>query len=327
MLTLPPDEMLAGWLIQPQRAPSGNLSPSSDILAPLRHVQLKVAGAPKREDADSLLGFVRMETGTLWHSHFERIFKRRRLPVMLEVRLNDYLPEGWAGIADWIMWSDEYRAFVLGDLKTAKPESMLRLGQYGIKEAHMWQLSAYWYALEKMGIPLLNSFLCMYLPMDDSVAGVTAPLVIEGRPLARDLVIGTMTQRTEDVRRYLASLTSLDDGRLAYGVDDPLYFITDELAPAQERIQKVSWVGDKYHYEVKLAPHWSATYCPYPVELCDCSTQKANKIGQWEFHPDTGEIAYVARKGYETVKPVELSAGQIRKMKEEIARARSNANE
>lgn len=325
MLALPPDEMLEGWLVQPQRPPSGNLSPSSDILAPLRHVQLKVAGAPQREDRDTLLSLVRMETGTLWHAHFERIFKRRRLPVMLEVRLNDYLPEGWAGIADWIMWSDEYKAFVLGDLKTVrKAESLSWIRRDGIKEAHLWQLSAYWYALERMGLPLVKAFLVMYLPLDDSANGVTEPLVVEGRPLDRDLVLSTLEDRNRQVREYIASLPWMYNPiPLEPSVEG---YLTDRLAPVQERIQKALWDGSKFQYDVKLAPHWSTSYCPYPVELCDCSTQKENKIGHWTLTPD-GELIYVARKEYADITPIELNKFQLKKLTEEVARARSSAND
>lgn len=316
MLKLSPDELLEDWLIRPPYTPSGNMSVSSDILAPLRHVMLKVAGAPTKPE--SLLGLVRLETGTLWHRKFEDMMRRRRIPVMLEVKLNDYLPAGWAGVADWIMWSDEYKAFVLGDLKTAKPESFVWLRRDGMKEAHLWQLSAYWHALADMGIPLVKAILCMYLPLDDSANDVNEPLMVEGKPLDRDLVWDTMTERSKAVQEYLEALEEI-------GSVPPTY-VNEKLAPVQGRVQRFTWDSEKFQYDVKLAPHWSANYCPYPDELCDCSTQSTNKIGQYVWSIETNAPVYEARKGYEEIVPEPLSDGQFRKFKREVEDARRGNN-
>ena len=60
---------------------------------------------------------------------------------------------------------------------------------------------------------------------------------------------------------------------------------------------------------MKLVPHWSADYCPFPDELCDCRQQGTTKIGHWRFHetdhhPEwANELIYVSRKGYEEFEP------------------------
>jgi hypothetical protein len=51
---------------------------------------------------------------------------------------------------------------------------------------------------------------------------------------------------------------------------------------------------------VKLVPHWSAAYCPFPDELCDCSKHGETKIGMFDVDGST----YIPRKGYEEIEPV-----------------------
>lgn len=322
MLTHDPVALLEASL-RKERAPSGNLYPSSDLLAPLRHSMLRAAGAPKRAD-ENVLGLVRMETGTMWHERFEGLMRRSNAPVMLEVRLTPWLVEGWSGIADWIAWSDEYRAFVLGDLKTIKAEGMAWVKKGGIKQEHLWQLSAYWYALEKMGLPLVKAFNVLYLPM--SPLDDIEPALMEGVPLDRDLVLGTMVDRAAATRKYLNAVLELktaayhhDDA--PYDEQDPRHYLNEHLAPIPEREQVVRWNKEQGVFDVKLQPHYSAMFCLYPHELCDCSTKGTTKIGQWEWAEYGGGMAavYTPRKGYEEygAPDVELSSAQIKKLREE----------
>jgi hypothetical protein len=305
-------ELLDEWLYH-TREPSGNLYPSMDLLGSLRHSMLRAAGAPLREE-EGIAGLVRLETGTIWHDRFEMLLRRSQLPVMMEVRLTDYMPEGWSGRADWITWSDKYRAFVLGDLKTIKPEGMPYIRRDGIKDSHMWQLSSYWYALEKMGLPLVKAFHVLYLPFEQEKYEL-----LEGVPLDRDLVLGTMVDRAAATRKYLAHVNAAKFKAFPAPEDPAFYFVNEFLAPVQEREQVARWNKDKSVFDVKLVPNWSANYCLYPPELCDCHTQGQTKIGEWRWLKDNGTETslYVSRNGYEEIEcEVQLTDAQIKKLKE-----------
>lgn len=294
------------------RPPSGNLRPSSDLVGPLRHAMLRAAGAPEDKQED-LLSLVRMETGTMWHDHFETLMRNKQLPVMLEVRLNDYLPEGWSGRADWITWSDEYRAFVLGDLKTIKAEGMGYIRRDGAKEAHVWQLSAYWYALRNMGLPLVKTLHVYYLPMSPlGGTEVLLPELIECDVLPEDLVIERMVNRARETKLYLDAVA---DAREA-GIQGNAVFVNEYLAPPMERKQALRWDKAKGIFDVKLMPDWSTNYCNYSVDLCDCHTQGQTKIGHYEWDVIDKHVLYIPRKATDFIAPIPLTEANHKKMRE-----------
>lgn len=227
-------------------------------------------------------------TGTLWHSHFERMFRSRGVPVMMEVQMDCWLPEGWAGRPDWIVWDAEYEAFVLMDLKTTRPEAIPYIKNEGIKEEHLWQLSAYWYALEKMGLPLVDKFTVFYLPKYYSQDA--EPLQLEGRPINATQIGFQMEDRWLATRKYL---NEVDAG-----------WLNEYLAPEQDRIQKLRPNPKMSVMDLKLEPHWSARFCPFLNELCACSEQKAEKIGHYYYDLSKGQVFYLPRKGYQAVQPL-----------------------
>src|SRR6266705_1570842 len=142
-------ELLKQELHRGQRPPDGLLHASGDLVGPLRHSQLKLAGAPYKETP--LAQQIRLETGTMWHKRMHDAIVATGTPFMQEVTLNQWLPEGWGGTADWLLWDDDYPGYRLRDLKTIKPEG-LRWVLNGAKEEHIWQASAYWHALDAAGI-------------------------------------------------------------------------------------------------------------------------------------------------------------------------------
>jgi len=290
-------ELLHNTLRGDRRPPDGKLHPSGDLIGSLRHAQLRAAGAPTIES--EIVSDTRLMTGTQWHSYFESIFRQNKLAVMCEVKLDPWLPTGWSGTADWIMWSDEYKAFILGDLKTTKGEGIKFVQYEGMKQEHLWQLSAYWYALEKMGLPLVKGFAVFYLPMNvPSDNPSVQPLVLEGMPLDRKLVLGTMEFRWAETKAYLDS-TPQQAGASRGPVE---HYLTDKLAPEQERVQVLRWNKGQGVFDVKLQPHWSAAYCPFPDELCACNTTGITKIGHYEHvvtSNNVDEVHYEPRKGFE----------------------------
>jgi hypothetical protein len=275
--------------LEDSHTPSGKLY-VSEVNAPLRHVMLRVAGAPQKKP--SIASQVAMQTGTFWHDYMNRLLIKARVPVMQEVNLAPWLPDGWSGTADWLFWSPEYEAFVLADLKTAKAESWRWLKDEP-KENHLWQLSAYWYALEEMGLPLVKGFALFYLPKEDKMGEQIEPIIHECGLIDKDLIHDEMESRWAAVQEYLYH------GELPATLPrPPEMYLNDYLAPVQERVQKLWWDKKAGVWNVKLVPHWSAAFCPYDSSLCDCSEQGTTKIGEWYFD-DNGEIDYRPRKGYE----------------------------
>lgn len=294
------DALLRRRLAADRRPPDGKLHPSGDLCGSLRHSQLRAAGAPTIES--DITSDIRLKIGTLVHSDFERLF--RGLPVMLEVKLDPWLPEGWSGTADWLLWDPERRAFQLGDLKTCKPESMGYILRDGVKKEHLWQVSSYYYACEAMGIPLVKGLWVYYLPTGQTgPADVNvAPSLQEANPLDRDLVLGTMAERWEATQAYLKAATvgttrTQLAARGALGHIAP--FLNDELAPVQPRELAVRWTStaskaggkNRPGFKVAYYPHWSTNYCPFPDELCDCRHQKVQTVGHY-LREDDGKIVY-----------------------------------
>lgn len=282
-----------------QRRPNDFLlHASSHIDGPLRHTQLDVAGAPKVKS--ELLSEITLFTGTMWHEWLHNTLRRLGVPYMAEVNLTPWLPEGWAGTADAVVWNPDLKGFVLIDFKTQKGEGMRYIATGGAKEPHKLQASAYWHALKKMGIPLVKQIGVFYLPKND-VRGkdaVIEPILADFEPYPAKELHKVMAERRERVKEYRESLppTLRDPDPLFRG---PLQdWVTDALAPPSEREQRVYFDRKTGTYDLKLVPHWSTSYCPFPNELCDCSEQGTTKIGLF----DT-DGTYYPRTGYEDIEP------------------------
>lgn len=302
--------LLRKRLSESRRPPDGKLHPSGDLLGSLRHAQLRLAGAPTIES--QIVSDTRLMTGTMWHKLFEEILADAGVETQTELSVTPGLPEGWSGTADWLFKRPEDDAWVLGDLKSIKGEGMKWVLKDGAKEEHIWQLSAYWWALYNMGARLVKGFAIYYLPMNDTTERdeLIEPVLMECDPLPQELLWGVMEDRWQAVQRYLPLVDEVRPenytGRLARNyIRKPenfwMPFINKELAPEIGRIQKLYWNGKQKVFDVKLVPHWSAQFCPYPTELCGCSEQGSNKIGHY-----TLEGEYVPRKGeeYENVEPL-----------------------
>jgi hypothetical protein len=296
------------------REPDGLLHCSSDMVGPLRHSQLRAAGAPTL--ASGLINDITLSTGTMWHRYVGQVLVDLGVPFMQEVSVTPWLPKGWSGTADWIFYSPEHEAFVLGDLKTQKGEGFRYLREGGAKTEHTHQLSAYWYALRDMGIPLVKGFGILYLPKNDTSDKQERiePLIMECDPLPEDYLQELMESRWQATERYLnARRHSM---RCTESCVQECY-LDDTLAPVQEREQKVWWNSKQQVFDVKLHPHWSAAYCPYPNELCDCSEAGVTKIGHYS--KDGDEWIYDPRDGYEDILPtVEPSEGDKTKRAKEL---------
>ena len=268
------------------------------MVGSLRHVMLRMAGAPEKQNdivTDTIL-----EIGTLMHKRIAEAFVALGLPFMQEVKLNQWLPDGWGGTADWIFYHPQYEAFVLGDLKTTTGEGIPFVAREGIKESHHHQLSAYWHALAHMGLPMVKGVGVLYLPKNRAKNTKTEPLLVEAEPLEAEYLDSLMRERREAVDVYLFDVLMANQSPAS----EP-EFLVDSLAPPQDRVLKVVWNRDKY--DVKLVPHWSAQFCPYDDDLCDCDQQGETKVGEYT------RDGYTPRKGYEQVNPPSLTDSQRRR--------------
>jgi hypothetical protein len=316
--------LLHDRLLESRRPPDGLLHASGDLLGSLRHAQLRLAGAPTI--ASEIVSDIRLMTGTMWHTWVGESLERKGIPVMREVKLDRWLPEGWSGTADLIFFDPDLQGYVLVDLKTIKGEGMRWILKEGAKEEHLWQVSAYWHALYDMGLPMVKGFAVVYWPMNDTSDKDERiePSVQECDPLPKELVWGVMADRWKAGQEYLDSgELPVKNAATAYAHDlaGLEAWITDKLAPEQERVQKFFWDGKKQVFDLKLVPHWSAQFCPYDEELCACSQQGTTKIGHF-----TLDGEYVPRRGYENewamIEPSELDYARKRK---EIAKKEAKA--
>jgi hypothetical protein len=320
MLHFDPTSVLRKKLAADRRPPDGKLHPSGDLIGSLRHAQLRAAGAPTIES--QIVSDIRLMSGTMWHKYFEDLLAESGHTVRTETKLDKFLPTGWSGTADWIIHNPEIDAYVLGDLKTIKGEGLKWVLKDGMKDEHMWQLSAYWYALEKAalayGEKLVKGFVVLYLPQNVPVDNPDIePVLMEGEPLDRDLVLGVMNDRWAITESYLneISVEGASRGHSSPAECEQDVFLNEFLAEPMEREQRVLWNKGQSVFDVKLVPHWSCSYCPYPNELCDCSEQGVTKIGAYDL-----DGVYTPRKAFEDIEvAVAPTYKDIAKKKEELA--------
>lgn len=305
MTVLPFDltEILLAELRRNRRPNDGLLHASSHLTGSLRHAQLDVVGAPKVES--ELLSEVTLMTGTMWHDYIHRALVSSGVPYMAEVNLTPWLPIGWGGTLDALVLNPDITAFVIVDFKTIKGEGLRFIEKDGAKQEHIWQTSLYWHGVKKMlggTAKLAKTVAVYYLPKNDtrSKDDIIMPVLVDFEPLPLSEVMATARFRAEAVEAYKDSLctTACDfaNGEQPATLEG---YLTPELAPAQERVQRIFFDRKTDTWDVKLMPHWSAAYCPFPVELCDCSTQGQTKIGMY----DTDGVTYIPRSGYEDIVP------------------------
>jgi hypothetical protein len=284
-------EILHTELTKERRQNDYLLHASSHLTGSLRHAQLEVAGAPTV--GEELVRGMPLWIGSLIHEDVHRMLRKVGIPYMAEVNMTPWLPPGWGGTADALVWNHELKAFVLADFKTSKGESMRYIRKEGAKPEHVAQTSAYWWAAKKMGLPLAKAIGIYYLPKNDtrSKDELIEPVLIDFEPIPAKTLHGEMKRRVKRVDSYRNSLPESRPTRL----ED---WVTDELDPVQSREQRVYWNKTADLWDVKLVPHWSAGFCPFDAVLCDCGQQGTTKIGVYD---EAG--TYYPRDGYEEIEP------------------------
>ena len=289
LLPIDLNEVIEEELTRQRRDPDGLLHASSHLVAPLRHVQLDLAGAPQKPRP--VIDEIVLMTGTMWHEWIANTLRKLGLPYMAEVNITPWLPKGWGGTADIVMWNPDYEAFVLVDVKTTKGESLRWRIERGASEEHRWQTSVYWHALRKMGLPMSKRIGVLYLPKNATRKKdeVIEPTMIEFDPIPARQLGKEMTRRRKRVEEYRKTVPT--DA-------DELDFLTDKLEAVPERVQRVYYDRSTGGHVLKLTPHWTAQFCPFPDELCNCRDGGTTTVGLFDeagdFHP---------RSGYEDIEP------------------------
>jgi hypothetical protein len=288
-MSLPFDlaEIVSEELAAARRPHDSLLHASSHLTGSLRHAELAVAGAPTIDSP--LVSTIRMHTGTMWHKWLQDRLVDLGIPFMQEVNLTPWMPKGWGGTADFLFWIPDAKAFKIEDLKTTKGEGMRYLQSGGAKIEHKWQTSLYYHAARRMGLPMVKEVGILYLPMNDTrdINETIEPLEVNFEPISWDEIQPVAKDRAAAVKAYTDSLPPIEPGKTY----DLTYWVTDALAPVQDRELKPYFNRRDDKWELKLIPHWSAQFCPYPTELCSCREAGTTKVGEW-----AGGI-YVPRKG------------------------------
>jgi hypothetical protein len=161
---------------------------------------------------------------------------------------------------------------------------------------------------------MVDRFAVIYLPKNDTTDknDIVEPIIAEVKPLSSDYLLPLMEERWMLAREYVDEVEKrqTSDEPLARNYrhqpeNAHLMFLNKFLAPPQARVQKMWWNKQQGVFDVKLTPHWSADYCDFPNELCDCSEQSTNKIGHWMQDSDQEDypLVYVPRKDYEEIEP------------------------
>ena len=275
-----------------RRPPDGMLHASSHITGALRHASWTRRTPPswRGNSIREMPVFI----GNLIHEWLHNTLRGQGLPYMAEVNVTPWLPPGWGGTADAVIWNYELGGFVLVDFKSQKGEGMYYIERDGPKKEHVAQVSAYYHALREMGLKMIPQVAVFYLPKNEPRGNnIVVPVLAEFEPVDQAELWSGMMDRRELVDTYLDSLPEKNP-HLA-----PEDFVTEQLAPIPEREQRLYANKGAGTWDLKLVKPWYTAYCQYESALCGCHDQSDNKIGEFDVDGRT----YYPRKGYEDIAP------------------------
>lgn len=277
-------------LIDRNRRPEdGLLHCSQDLLGPMRHAQLRIAGAPF--EPEPIASQIRLMTGTMWHQAITAEAREKHMKVMSEVDVSEGLPLGWSGTLDHLFWDLEYGAWRLKDVKTQRAEAFAFDGGK-VKADHQAQLSAYWHAAVAIGFEMVREMVVAYIPMSVKISDKGAIGIDERfcEVLDKAPLWAMMNHKTDQLGRYIQAIGERTlGGERPLDPEHPEGWLLPELADVPPRVQKL--VG-RYegkgrtkvldHWDLKMVPDWRAAFCPYPAPLCFCHEQGETKLGEFQ---------------------------------------------
>lgn len=243
---------------------------SSHLTVPLRRVQLESvlqsSGTPSNE--------FRLLVGTLVHQWLDGLLDSSKVPVMHEVSLTPWLPKGWSGTCDALIWNPELKAYDLHDFKTINNTLYVSVEP---KEDHVVQVSAYAAGVLSSGIPLGNCYID-YLGILDNrfVSHLVAPI----DP-------GEIVDRMEYIRDRVAEYQYEH-----HMSRDVLNKYLEPPAPVEERW---NWNTHRKGWGAYVGPPYSCRYCPIDSTLCPCKLEPDTYLGinkRGKFYPGKEENDY-----------------------------------
>jgi hypothetical protein len=276
---------------------NGKLHPSSDLQGCTRRTVLELAGA-ERSTTQSYLT-LRQVIGTGLHRWLQTNLEKKH-NAETEVDVTEGLPDGWTGSAD-IVLAKSGGGHALYDFKVISgAAAFFRSGQ--LKKVHasnksrglptdeqIWQVSAYAYALRKMGYEITDAQI-VYLPIDKFGYGKQ----VEFEPWQDEIDL------IEDAELE-ARFSEIEEAVELYRTTKQL---PPHLAPEQQLIGKPTNTPKKY--EVHQRFDWRCSeYCAFYGRSCFPDWVEG-LIGVWVYDRDNNGWRYEAEeKGIEPlVRPV-----------------------
>lgn len=258
----------------------GLLHPSTHLDGSLRHAWLDLHGYPRLPKR--FANQTRLDTGTYWHKRIMGWLQGA--PAMFEVTLTPWLPEGWAGTFDILLYDAHQMDWHLKDLKTI--EDIKKVETWGIKGTNAIQTQAYAGAIAKMGLRLNPVAEVVYIP----IAG-------DGEPTTFEVPVTPEAQE-------MARLTMLDVQQRVLAYTD-LPPIPADLVHYRRTLEGVTVHGQS---------HMSRGFCPFHAEICGCKVEslKWTKLGT--FRKVWGVIGFYGMDGEPGLAPEGVDMTRVEEM-------------
>lgn len=244
------DLVLREYLEGEQREPDGLLHPSTHLDGNVRHAYLDVRKHPHLPM--TLSNILRLKSGTWWHDFLDQALKGT--PTMRELDLGLWLPYGWAGTCDCLLYEPSTRRWRLKDYKTT--DNMAKKLEWGLPDTYRKQINAYWTAVNEMGLDVEYECDVVMIP----IAGDTNH---------------THTFKV-DVEHPWDTITEMMviHGMATNGVNGEMPPIPDDLIHLRRNRQGVS---------IHRQNHMSRLHCPFPSDVCGCKVDdvKWKKLGDF----------------------------------------------
>ena len=271
-----------------------NLHPSVDLQGCLRRTCLDFAGAEQRTTSST--EEIRKVLGRQFHRWLQWRLEKMDLEVENEVKVKEGLPEGWSGSADTLLkvrstgetWLLDYKTvssvqLYMADLNAGRKTLSNKDNSFP-SESYVWQLSAYFHALNRMGREVDRAML-IYVPIDTYYdrggrKHQFEPRQIEIDPIPEDEVFSRMDLVSEVVGKW--KKTWKETGKAVN------YDLPEHIEPEQKLIPKPSWKNPQ-RYELHQKLDWRCRYCPFFQTSCHPPVDD-EKLG--EFHYEEGEWVY-----------------------------------
>lgn len=247
------------------REPDYKLHPSTHLSIPLRRLELESIGYPKQKGKyDSSH---RLLTGTLWHEWLEKLLTESGATVSLELNVTSWLPTGWAGRLDCLLWDKARGKHDLYDFKTTGDVTYVRREP---KWEHVQQANLYMDAVASQ-IADCDKVYIVYIGMN------TDDVVVHECTLPRGQMAARAIDLYDKVKAYRlrCGIGTFIDKPLLPTVEPDLFDIY--LSPGLGKQER--WVWNKFRkgWGAYYGPAPECKFCPYPSEVCCASKSEEDQ--------------------------------------------------